>query len=78
MILLVITVMYIASIVTVCGLGVVFLAVSNLMENDLWFIAFLDFIVTLVLLLELTSVWHFIEGVRHKNLFVMEITALHI
>lgn len=70
--------LYIALIITVCCLGVIFLAFPDLMENDLWFVAFLDLLANWVLVWELTSFCHFIEGVRHKNLFSMETTTLHI
>jgi hypothetical protein len=78
MILLSMTGLYIALIATICCLGVIFLAVPDLMENDLWFVAFLDLLANWVLVWELTSFCHFIEGVRHKNMFGMEIATLRI
>lgn len=70
--------LYIALIVTICGLGVIFLAIPDLMENNLWFITFLDILANWVLIWELTSFCHFIEGVRHKTMFGMEIATLRI
>lgn len=78
MILLGMTGLYVALIVTICGLGIIFLAVPDLMENDLWFVALLDLLANWVLVWELTSFCHFIEGVRHKNIFSMEISTLRI
>jgi hypothetical protein len=78
MILLEMKGLYIALIVIICGLGVIFLAIPDVMESDLWFVAVLDLLANWVLVWELTSFCHFIEGVRHKNMFGMEVATLRI
>jgi hypothetical protein len=69
--------LYIALIVTFCDFGVISLAVPDVMENNLWFLAFLEMLVYFLLVWELTSFCH-VEGVRHKTLFTMKIATLHI
>lgn len=65
-------------IITICGVVVIFLAVPDLMENDIWFFAFIYLLTNWVLVWELTSFCHFIEGVRHNNVFGMEVATLRI
>jgi hypothetical protein len=69
--------LYIAFIVIMC-VWVIFLAFPNLMENNLWFVAFLDVIANWVLVWELTSLCYFIESVRYRTMFGMELATLHI
>lgn len=70
--------LYIAFIVTVCGLGVIFLAIPDLMETNLWLVTFSDVITNSVLIWELTCFCHFIEGARHRTMIDMEIATLRI
>jgi hypothetical protein len=68
----------IALLVILCGLCVIFLAIRDVRNSDLWFVAFLDLLANWVLVWELTSLCHFIESVRHKNMFGMEVATLRI
>jgi len=69
---------YIALIATISCLGAIFLTIPGLMDNDLWFVAFVDLLANWVLVWELISFCHFIEGVRRKSMFGMEIATLRI
>jgi hypothetical protein len=69
---------YIALIATISCLGAMFLTIPGIMENDLWLVAFVNLLANWVLVWELISFGHFIEGVRCKNMFGMEITTLRI
>lgn len=70
--------LYIALIITISGLGIIFLAVPDLMDHDTWIFAFLDLLANWVLVWELTSFCYFLEGVRQTNVFGMEVATLRI
>jgi hypothetical protein len=75
---MIILVLFMALIVIIGGMCVVLLAIPDVMESDLWFVAFLDLLATWLLVWELSSFCHFDESVRHKNIFGMEVATLRI
>lgn len=78
MILLSLAGSYIALIAVLSCLGAIFLTIPGIMDSDFWLVALVDLLVNWVLVWELITICHFIEGVRCKNMFGMEIATLHI
>jgi hypothetical protein len=69
---------YIALIATISCLGAIIVTVPGLKKNDLWFVVFVDLLANWVLVRELISSCHFMEGVICNNRFGMEIATLRI